>query len=66
MLELSPEHTQYLAALQQGPLIIDDLIEIRAPDELTELRGGGLVDPDWARRWPAEQIWRVRKMDGVR
>jgi predicted phosphodiesterase len=28
MLELSPEHTQYLAGLQQGPLIIDDLIEI--------------------------------------
>jgi predicted phosphodiesterase len=28
MLELSPEHAEYLAGLQQGPLIIDDLIEI--------------------------------------
>jgi diadenosine tetraphosphatase ApaH/serine/threonine PP2A family protein phosphatase len=28
MLELSPEHAAYLAALQQGPQIIDDLIEI--------------------------------------
>ena len=40
-----------------------DLIEIRAPDALAELRGRRLVDPDWARKWPAEQIWRVRKMD---
>jgi hypothetical protein len=22
------------------------------------------VDPDWARKWPAEQIWRVRKPTG--
>jgi hypothetical protein len=43
-----------------------DLIEIRAPDDLAELRGDGLVDPDWARKWPAEQIWRVRKMNPVR
>jgi hypothetical protein len=40
-----------------------DLLEIRAPDDLAELRGDGLVDPDWARKWPAEQIWRVRKMN---
>jgi hypothetical protein len=36
---------------------------IRAPDDLAELRGDGLVDPDWARKWPAEQIWRVRKLN---
>ena len=43
-----------------------DLIDIRAPDDLDELRGDGLVDPDWARKWPAEQIWRVRRMNPVR
>jgi SAM-dependent methyltransferase len=43
-----------------------DLIDIRAPDDLAELRGDGLVDPDWARKWPAEQIWRVRRMNPVR
>ena len=43
-----------------------DLLEIRAPDDLAELRGDGLVDPDWARKWPAEQIWRVRKMKSKR
>jgi len=40
-----------------------DLFESRAPDGLAELRGDGLVDPDWARKWPAEQIWRVRRMN---
>ena len=42
-----------------------DLVEIRAPGGLTELSGDGLVDPDWARKWPAEQIWRVRKATGT-
>ena len=28
MLELSPENTSYLAALQQGPQVVDDMIEI--------------------------------------
>ena len=37
-----------------------DLIEIRAP-EGAEAPGHALVDPGWARRWPAEQIWRARK-----
>ena len=37
-----------------------DLIEIQAPEGTT--RGdGALVDPDWARRYPAEQIWKVRR-----
>jgi hypothetical protein len=24
-----------------------------------------LVDPEWARKWPAEQIWKVRKGSSV-
>ena len=28
-----------------------------------EAWGDGLVDPDCARKWPAEQIWRARKMN---
>jgi SAM-dependent methyltransferase len=41
-----------------------DLIEIRAPEGLTDLAGDGLIDPEWARKWPAEQIWRVRRSTG--
>jgi SAM-dependent methyltransferase len=55
----------WIRLLRANGFEVLDLIEIRAPDDLTELRGDGLVDPDWARRWPAEQIWRVRKMNPV-
>ena len=37
-----------------------DLIEIQAPEGMARDEGA-LVDPDWARRFPAEQIWRVRR-----
>ena len=41
-------------------LVVEDLIEIQAPE------GGDpgqwdFVTVDWARRWPSEQIWKVRK-----
>ena len=52
----------WIRLLRASGFEVLDLLEIRAPDDLAELRGDGLVDPDWARKWPAEQIWRVRKM----
>jgi SAM-dependent methyltransferase len=56
----------WIRLLRASGFEVLDLIEIRAPDDLAELRGDGLVDPDWARKWPAEQIWRVRKINPVR
>ena len=53
----------WIRLLRASGFEVLDLLEIRAPDDLTELRADGLVDPDWARKWPAEQIWRVRKMN---
>jgi len=53
----------WIRLLRASGFEVLDLIEIRAPDDLAELRGDGLVDPDWARKWPAEQIWRVRRMN---
>ena len=50
----------WIRLLRASGFEVIDLIEIQAPDDLAELRGDGLVDPDWARKWPAEQIWRVR------
>jgi hypothetical protein len=46
----------WMRLLRASGFEVLDLLEIRAPDDLTELRGDGLVDPDWARKWPAEQI----------
>ena len=36
-----------------------DLIEVRAPKGATTREP--YVTPEWAHRWPSEEIWRVRK-----
>ena len=54
----------WIRLLRASGFEVLDLLEIRAPDDLTEMRGDGLVDPDLERKWPAEQIWRVRKIKG--
>jgi hypothetical protein len=51
----------WIRLLRANGFEVLDLIEICAPDGLTELRSDGLVDPDWARKWPAEQIWKARQ-----
>jgi SAM-dependent methyltransferase len=37
-----------------------DLIEIRAPEDAEGVKYN-MVDADWARRWPSEEIWKARK-----
>jgi SAM-dependent methyltransferase len=39
-----------------------DLIEIQAPEDAAPCRHQALPLPDWARRWPSEEIWRARKI----
>ena len=41
-----------------------DFIEVQAPAGPTA-SAHALVDPEWARKWPAEQIWKVRKGSSV-
>lgn len=36
-----------------------DYVEIQAPDDVTGVRGS--VPAEWAKRFPSEQVWRVRK-----
>jgi len=51
----------WIRLLRTSGFEVLDLIELRAPQDRTTLAGDGLVDPDWARRYPAEQIWRTRR-----
>ncbi|MFN2448446.1 MAG: class I SAM-dependent methyltransferase [Candidatus Baltobacteraceae bacterium] len=51
---------QWIALFRSCGFIIEDLIEIRAPQE-PETTYTDFVGHDWARKWPAEQIWRVRR-----
>ncbi len=50
----------WIRLFRRHGLAIEDLIELRSPDGATTT----YWEPeayDWARRWPAEQIWRVRR-----
>ena len=40
-----------------------DYIEVRAPESATGIHG--TVAAEWAKRFPSEQVWRVRKRQGV-
>jgi len=51
---------EWIRLFRASGLVIEDLIELRAPEQATTTFGD-YVDPAWARRWPAEQIWKVRK-----
>jgi SAM-dependent methyltransferase len=39
---------------------VEELREIQAPEEAEPTRFG-FVSPEWARRWPSEEVWRARK-----
>jgi SAM-dependent methyltransferase len=51
---------EWIALFGRCGLVVEDLIELRpAPDATSSYRDE--QDREWARRWPMEQIWRVRK-----
>jgi hypothetical protein len=39
-----------------------DLIELQAPEDAEDHPYYTVVPADWARSWPAEEIWRARKL----
>jgi SAM-dependent methyltransferase len=50
---------EWIRLFRANDLAIEDLIELRpAPDAETSY---DLVTLEWARRWPAEHIWKARK-----
>ncbi|MFI5046550.1 MAG: methyltransferase domain-containing protein [Acidimicrobiia bacterium] len=48
----------WVRAFRAAGLAVDDLIELRAPKRARTTYGW---DDRWARRWPAEEIWVLRK-----
>jgi SAM-dependent methyltransferase len=51
---------EWIRLLRANGFEVLDLIEIQAPPEASS-GSFDLVDPEWARKWPAEQIWRARR-----
>jgi SAM-dependent methyltransferase len=52
-------HGDWIRLLRQFDFEIEDLIEIRPPADATTRYP--FVKLDWARRWPSEEVWTVRK-----
>ncbi len=49
---------EWIRLLRANDLLVEDLIELRAPTGATTTYG---YDADWSARWPGENIWVARK-----
>jgi SAM-dependent methyltransferase len=56
-------HGDWIRLLRANSFEIEDLLEIQGPEGATSDPRWTYVTPDWARRWPAEEIWKARKAD---
>jgi len=52
----------WIALLRRHGFVVEALDELYAPDDATGVRFA--MDAEWARRWPAEEVWRARKAGG--
>jgi SAM-dependent methyltransferase len=54
-------HGDWIALLRGSGFDVERLVELQAPAEATDHRYYDFVGAEWARRWPAEEIWVARK-----
>jgi SAM-dependent methyltransferase len=54
-------HGDWIRLLRANGFTIEDLIELQAPVDAEQHRFYDFVTPEWARQWPAEEIWVARK-----
>jgi SAM-dependent methyltransferase len=55
--EFHPGHGEWIRLLTAAGLVVDALHELYAPPEAGAHAYYDLAPPDWAQRWPAEEIW---------
>ncbi len=58
--EFNLNYGDWIRLFRANGLAVEDLIEIRAPEGASSPYRSG-SQAAWARRWPMEQIWKVRK-----
>jgi len=57
--EFHPSHGDWIRLLLRSGFEIEDLIEVRPHADATTRYP--FVTVDWARQWPSEEVWKVRK-----
>jgi ubiquinone/menaquinone biosynthesis C-methylase UbiE len=58
--EFQLPHGEWIRVFRNNGFVVEDLIEIRPPEDATTTYEGRPLA--WARRWPAEDLWRLRKL----
>jgi SAM-dependent methyltransferase len=59
--EFHLSHADWIELLRKSGFEIERLIDVYARPDSTRHDYYGYVAPDWARKWPAEEIWAARK-----
>lgn len=57
--EFHLSHGEWIRLLKSSGFEIEDLVEVR-PEQTSQTRYA-FVTLDWARQWPCEEVWKVRK-----
>ena len=52
-------HGEMIRLLRDSGFEVEDLVEVQVPNGATT--SYPYVSPEWALRWPAEEVWKVRK-----
>lgn len=55
--EFHPSHGDWVRLLRRAGFVVDALHELYAPPESHDHAFYEIVSADWARRWPAEELW---------
>jgi ubiquinone/menaquinone biosynthesis C-methylase UbiE len=57
-------HGEWIRLLRRSGFDIEDLVELQAPEGATTHEYYDFITAEWARKWPAEEIWVARKRPG--
>lgn len=60
--EFQLPHGEWIRLFKDNGLTVEDLIEVRPPEDAATTYDDAGRPASWARRWPAEDLWRVRKL----
>jgi ubiquinone/menaquinone biosynthesis C-methylase UbiE len=59
--EFHPAHGEWIRLLREAGFEVERLIELQAPEGAESHAYYAHVTPEWARKWPSEEIWVARK-----
>jgi hypothetical protein len=58
--EFHPSHGDWIRVLGANGFVVEALHELYAPADAANHEYYEIVSADWARRWPAEDLWAAR------